>query len=435
MNDTKRLVVEWLSKYFPTGSQKYIFKLPILQSDKPLNSKLDKVLLPEWAQDLSPNNGGYLIVPAHCIIDSKGEKWRNTDWFRAVFDMITSQSEREFEDINGAIHSYSYKLDKVLYPMFEHAWVNRIALFLRRWSSRHSSVLEMEIFGNKPKGKIYLSHDVDYIKKTLALRFKQSIFNTYNIVQALLKRDLNTALNRTSKLFIFSLGKGDYWQFEKIKDLEKKNNVISYWNFYGARGGFFRSISKHILDPSYDIQSAKLKKIVKTLKNEGHEIGLHPAFHSWNNYDSLNTEKHSVEATLEKKVTSCRQHWLRFSFKETWRNQELAGFLLDSTLGFNDRVGFRNGAALKTPAWDNVQKKASSSLKCLPMVLMDSHLFDYNNMSKSERRGIIDKIVEEIAFTGGEASIIWHQRVFHSDYGWGDDYEYLLNKITLEEVS
>ena len=38
-----------------------------------------------------------------------------------------------------------------------------------------------------------------------------------------------------------------------------------------------------------------------------------------------------------------------------------------------------------------------------PTVLMDSHLFDYNILSKSERRKRIDFYIEELTDTGGEA--------------------------------
>ena len=41
----------------------------------------------------------------------------------------------------------------------------------------------------------------------------------------------------------------------------------------------------------------------------------------------------------------------------------------------------------------------------------------------------IDEILDEIKFVGGEATVIWHQRVFHPDYNWGSEYHYLLQGI------
>ena len=61
--------------------------------------------------------------------------------------------------------------------------------------------------------------------------------------------------------------------------------------------------------------------------------------------------------------------------------------------------------------------------------MMDSHLYDYSSLNDEERFKQIDQILDELALTGGEASIIWHQRVFHSDFGWGKTYEYLLSQM------
>ena len=65
---------------------------------------------------------------------------------------------------------------------------------------------------------------------------------------------------------------------------------------------------------------------------------------------------------------------------------------------------------------------------------MDSHLFDYSNKNKQERYQVIDSILDELEKTGGEGSVIWHQRVFHSDYGWGDAYEYLLKGMKKRKI-
>ena len=41
----------------------------------------------------------------------------------------------------------------------------------------------------------------------------------------------------------------------------------------------------------------------------------------------------------------------------------------------------------------------------------------------------MDYFLEELTNTGGEASVVWHQRVFHPDYSWGEDYAYLLKRM------
>ena len=72
------------------------------------------------------------------------------------------------------------------------------------------NILEKKAFSPIPKAIIHLTHDVDAVSKTIAIRSKQAIFSLYNgRVKAAVK-------------FLFSYG--NYWQFEKITNLE--DNMI-----------------------------------------------------------------------------------------------------------------------------------------------------------------------------------------------------------------
>ena len=68
------------------------------------------------------------------------------------------------------------------------------------------------------------------------------------------------------------------------------------------------------------------------------------------------------------------------------------------------------------------------------MVLMDSHLFDYVQMETDARKQVSDYYLDEIGFVDREATVIWHRRVFHTNYSWGGDYRYLLEGIRLREL-
>lgn len=403
--------------------------LPCKISYLPISNEVKYIKLPEWAKDLGIGALPCLLIPAHCCCESDSLDWKSVDWFRAAFDMATCQAEYKHELQNTSIHSYAVKLPMKNSEQWDYAWVNRIVLFLKRWVAYEKSKTEEEIFGNKTTGKIYLTHDVDYVSKTLALRIKQSAFLIFNIIKLLINGNLKTAYKKIYKLFIFFFSSGDYWQFLNIVKMETEYGLTSTWNFYGGKGGFKRSFTELLFDPAYRVQDKKLSNQIRELKSEGHTIGLHQGFYSWKNADRMLVEKNRVENSLGEIIYTCRQHWLRFSFKDTWKAQEAAGFHLDTTLGFNERAGFRNSAALRLPAWIAFEQRFSDTLETLPMVLMDSHLFDYGQMNPNDRKKIIDNILDEIAFVGGEATVIWHQRVFHSDYNWGEDYRYLLEGI------
>jgi hypothetical protein len=426
MDIDKKKILKIFDKYFLSGNKSLIFNLPVNKSNLPHLNNIILVKLPIWAKDLGIGNPPSILVPKHCAIEN--HNWQNVDWWRAVFEMITCKAEYEYEKKNRPIHSYAFRLPKSLNAQFKYAWANRIILFLMRWASYKKNTSEEKLFGLKPKGKIYLTHDVDYISKTFSLRFKRSVFIIINILRSLTKLRITLVIKDCFKLFNFFFISEKYWCFEKINALEKKFNMRSIWNFYGGNVSK-KSFSELIFDPSYNIDNEDLSNQMRKLKMDGHFIGLHQAFNSWYDKTSMLIEKKNVEKSLGEKIKICRQHWLRFSLIHTWKAQEKAEFELDTTLGFNEMPGFRNSAALNMPAWIVSEKRFSNTLNILPMVLMDSHLFDYNQMKKSERKKKIDEILDEIKFVGGEATIIWHQHVFYNDFNWGDEYQYLLKGI------
>ena len=365
--------------------------------------------MPEWAADLVPLGKPGFFVPASA--GSGG--WRGINWWYAAAQLLTSAHERTVEGNNGPIHSYSFRLDRAIEPAFEHAWVNRIVLFLRRWWAIENEMPEEAAFGRVPPARVHLTHDVDAVSKTLAIRAKQTAFCLYN--------------RRVSDAARFLLGPANYWQFDSILDMEDAAGRRSLWNVYGGSGGWLRSPKEILFDPAYKVDSGRLSAQLTRMLADGHRIGLHPRFDTWNDRDRLHVEKSTIEDAIRQQVTQVRQHWLRFSFSETWRAQRAAGLEHDLTLGYNDRPGFRNSAALSFTDPD-------SGILVTPMVLMDSHLYDYAMLSEEDRFATIDTLLDELVATGGEASVIWHQRVFHSDYGWGGGYAYLLDALRKRKI-
>lgn len=360
--------------------------------------------MPGWAGDLVPAGRSGFFVPEQ----QNADDWARYDWWAGAAALLNCDAEREREREHGPLHSYSFRLDPAMRPAFDHAWVNRIVLFLRRWWSHENGVAEHTAFGPLPPAILHLTHDVDAVSKTIAIRGKQTAFSLYNRRFGLAAR--------------FMLGPADYWQFDTITGLEARYGRRSTWNFYGGRGGLMRSPKELLMDPAYRIGSHRLSRQIRAMKADGHRIGLHPRFDTWRDAARMRVEKTAIEDALGQDITDIRQHWLRFSFADTWKTQRAAGLVHDYTLGFNDRVGFRSSSAL-------TYADAESGMRLTPLVLMDSHLHDYSTMNEDRRFAMIDAVLNELVATGGEASVVWHQRVFHPDYAWGSTYEYLLNGL------
>ncbi|MDR3476697.1 MAG: hypothetical protein P4M14_01535 [Gammaproteobacteria bacterium] len=410
-------VITLLNRYWK-NNENDIARLAIVDTaifPDTLPPQLTFIDLPEWAYDCGVK--GQILVP---------KEWENTwdkvPWLHVVNWMVHAYPERSWEKRFGCIDSYSVRLKNWDDRLWQHAWVNRIALFLRRWASYTQKTNEATLFGSLPKPELILTHDVDAIKKTVAIRFKQSIFNGFNAVRLTRKGRFGEAWGKLVNAFRFLISNDNYMNIPHLLQLETAYNVRSIFHFYAGKTGLKRSLGEQLIDPGYKLTDKKLHNVFADLIQGGWEIGLHPSAFTWDKPEDFYFQKENLEKNLGLPVTKLRQHWLRFSWEKTWGAQQRAGFTSDSTLGFNDRSGFRNSAALRMP----VKGISGVNFESVPMFLMDSHLYDYTMVKPTERIQLMKHWLKELHDVSGVGSVIWHTHVLGKDYRWADGYEALL---------
>jgi hypothetical protein len=271
-----------------------------------------------------------------------------------------------------------------------------------------------------------LTHDIDAVAKTFAIRFKQSAFRGFRALRLCLRGELRRARSVAASAADFAFGAGAY---DRIDDVARADEDA------GHRGLFFVHARRNrrqpvdaLLDPGYSLSTPGLTDRLRDLKARGHEIGAHPSYSSWNDSSRLAEERAALEHSVGGEVRACRQHWMRFSWSRTWAAQEQAGFSLDSTLGFNDRPGFRVSAALRHRPW-NPQAAKPLALEVLPLIVMDSHLYDYAELDPSARAKRLRHMVDEVRAVCGEAAILWHPHTLSRDYGWQKGFEEMLEVV------
>ncbi len=425
----RKYAVDTLSQYWLKNVE-WVYQLPIFevvpQTLPNLPPRMQYIEIPDWAKDVGVD--GKLLVPRESLKSVNETSWNQVDWFSAIFWYLNGSAERAYEKTHGPIHSNCFRLKSWDPRIWDRAWVNRIALFLRRWVSKIKEIDEEKLFGPLPIPQIILTHDVDAVRKTLAIRLKQTAVHLLHSAHNLSEGQGRKSKQNISKAKRFLFSQGDYWCFDKIMEMEKQYGMRSHFNFYGGPGGAARSFKEQVFDPAYNVLNPRIKNMLRELNGGGWKIGLHPAFDSWKEPKKLRLEKEQLEDSLGCEVEICRQHWLRFGWEDTWQAQASAGFKLDTTLGFNDRPGFRNGMALKFNPWDSQQRKPMD-FSAIPMVLMDSQLFDHKYINDEDHNKIIKHWLDEVILACGTATIIWHQRVMSPDYGWGSGYQYLLSYI------
>lgn len=430
-DDLKEHIINALSRYW-LNCPELIESLPVSRSkfQPKLNDtlKLVEIHMPKWAEPWSAD--GVLLIPEE-LLPSHSDKnysqiWKEVDWFLAIFLLLECWHERLWEYRNGPIHSYSLRLNNWDYRIWDKAWVNRIALFLREWVIQTNGQ-EAEIsLGPLPKPSIWMTHDVDAVQKTLAIRIKQSAFSAFNTLKNLTKLDRKNVIISFQKTFSMLFGREDWWTFEDLLALEKNAEVKSIFHFYADRRN--KNLSRWLFDPFYSIEKVRIKKLFDRIHSDGHEIGLHPTFDSWDNSNLIKEQKKYLESSCEQKVQVCRQHWLRFSWRTTWLEQSKAGISTDTTLMFNDRPGFRASCALQWRPW-NVEKQKNHQIDARASVIMDSHFYDYKQFTPYQRKTEFKKWLQECILVYGQVAVLWHPHTLTKEYGWRDGFCSLLDTI------
>jgi hypothetical protein len=385
------------------------------------------VELPDWAADFGVGSPPSLLVDARAVGEGLGPAFDRCDWWLAAHLMLSGAMEREAEARNGPCHSYHFRL-KVDTRMFAHAWVNRILLVLRRMAAREAGEKETKLFGPFPAADIIVTHDVDAITRRPELRLKQSGFAVFNAGREIGRRAPLKAVLRLHSAARHLFGSTQLWTFDRLLYSLRRRGMRSRFHVYGGPSGRQRLWPGMLMDPGYDCAEPRLVAFLRSLVQDGFVIGVHPSYASFASTASIAAEKNRLAEVLGCPVTACRQHWLRFSWARTWAAQAAAGISCDSTLGFNDRPGFRNGAALAFQPFDSATRE-TLPIVAQPLVLMDSHVYDYDLDGAAHPERFMEPWIAEIKAVGGLATILWHPHTLDPTYGWERGFEALLDLI------
>ena len=138
------------------------------------------------------------------------------------------------------------------------------------------------------------------------------------------------------------------------------------------------------------------------LDSNGWEIGLHGSFLSFKSMELLIKEKAVLESITGHKISGIRQHYLNLDNK-TWLYQKQAGFIYDTSFGYNNKIGFK-GDKYKP------FKPYNDYFIVFPMVMMDNP-FVANKNKWSDLEFIIDTAIREDSVL----VINWHTNHFNEN--------------------
>lgn len=158
----------------------------------------------------------------------------------------------------------------------------------------------------------------------------------------------------------------------------------------------------------FDGQSCSVGEMMRELHRRGWEVGLHASWHSFDSVDEMQRQKEQIERAIDASVVSVRHHYLHFDIRCTPWVHSRAGLRVDSSLGFNDDIGFRFGTSYPWHLHDSATDGESNVLE-LPLVIQDKclirHVAQGNATSALEWASVV---IDRLEAVGGVLTLLWH---------------------------
>jgi len=169
------------------------------------------------------------------------------------------------------------------------------------------------------------------------------------------------------------------------------------------------------------------REVLQQLVSDGWEVGVH-GIDAWRSVEDARRELHALKAVCPQQGrVGVRIHWL-YQKPGMWKHLDEAGFFYDSTLGWNDRIGFPEGRY--TP----FKPDGSKNLLLLPLNIQDGALFGraYLNLCPEQAWQAIDKVLDVARANHAVVTVLWHNNSFVAPRFWGGLYERIIRQAKAE---
>ena len=228
--------------------------------------------------------------------------------------------------------------------------------------------------------------------------------------QAVMTHDIDGMKKFSSPFTIFRKTGGVLWRQKNWPAVKKL--WTSYYQYFSNKAPdpydvfdwmLIKNLDKKIIyflvdgntpyDSPYPLKDY-FKRVVQQAKSRGYHIGIHPSFDTFKNPERLGQEIQKLANCLDQPILFSRQHYLRFSMKETPTIIEDLGIQEDSSLGYNDRIGFRCGTGFSYHLYNFDEERPFKFLEN-PMVMMDYALILEGNFQTDRITAIWNDFLQQ----------------------------------------
>ena len=222
---------------------------------------------------------------------------------------------------------------------------------------------------------------------------------------------------------LLGLQKDPFDTYSWLNELHQQNKLQPVYFFLLAEknGRYDKNILPH---------KEAMWKLVKQHAKK-YTMGIHPSWHSGDATFLLKKEKSYLEEMSEKKITSSRQHYIRFNLPEGYQKLIDAGTTDDYSMGYGSINGFRASVA-SSFFWYDLKNDQQTNLRIHPFCFMDANSFYEQHFSAAqayEEMMHYYKICKEV---NGTLITIWHNNFLGTVKefeGWREMYKEFIKVV------
>lgn len=306
--------------------------------------------------------------------------------------------------------SFQAHTDSRMVPIVD--WIRHIVADALR---KAGVVLERRTFGTA-SWAFCATHDIDYVRKWRPGIWKRELLDRAVLNHA--HENAGRRMTRARRAIWSFFESGDPFRAALARipaELESRN----------ARGTFFYKAAAYgYRDVGYSLEDPAIHAAIERQLLAGHEIALHPSYHSHAHPARLHQERHALRVASGQDVNAYRAHYLRHQHPASIHHLGTAGFEVDSTLGWASCTGFRFGTCLPFPLYDPLADEESTVWE-MPLIAMESAMFNRQGLSLEDACQETRFLMEVCRSFGGVFTGLWHNTLWDEvDYpGWGAHFE------------
>ncbi len=213
------------------------------------------------------------------------------------------------------------------------------------------------------------------------------------------------------------------WQLEMQKKYHLKQ---IYFFLVGDYGEFDKNIPVE--------GSRKFQTLIKSMADYA-EVGIHPSYQSNTDNRLLVKEVKRLSKVLKREIHQSRQHFLKITFPQTYRNLLELDINEDYSMGYASEIGFRASICSRFNFYD-LDLDVETKLALIPFMLMDGTMKDYMKLSPEESIRKAHALVDEVKAVNGTFVTLWHNQSVNDKetwQGWRAVYEAIVAYAAADE--